>query len=232
MINRLYPKISSEIPFFKKHTIVSYLNVYNYLMLKKMKEEIHSVDIFTLDGFLLALILRCLYFKKIKRLSPDFSSYFIELFKRAEKEKKSIYIFGASEKEVFNFVSIIKEKYTKIYLAGYSNGYLDHKEYAQLSKKIIELKPDVIFVGLGSPKQEIFSCSLKKMGFEGTIYTCGAFISQTANHGLRYYPDLINKLHLRWSYRIFKEKNLLKRYFIYYPFSVLIIIYDFIKNKL
>jgi N-acetylglucosaminyldiphosphoundecaprenol N-acetyl-beta-D-mannosaminyltransferase len=232
MINKIFPKIVSKLDFFEKGTIVSYVNVYNYLALRKLPDTVQSIDKFTLDGILLKVLLRLFYFKKNNRLSPDFSSYFVDLFKDAVLQMQSVYFIGATEVEIENFVSVVKRKFINLNISGYNNGFVNDSELNNLSSQIIKLNPDIVFVGLGTPKQEIFSCFLKKNGFRGTIYTCGAFISQTANHGFNYYPKFINTLHMRWLYRLIKERGLIKRYFMYYPFATMILTLDFLKSKL
>lgn len=231
MINQIFPKIISKVDYFEKETIVSYVNAYNYLKLRKNSKTVQSIDRFTLDGIYLLILIRFLFFKKFKRLSPDFSSYFKDLFLLAEKNKKSFFFLGANAKEIEDFVNIIKKRYPQLGISGFHNGFFNTKEMEPLSKTILVLNPDVVFIGLGSPKQEAFSIFLKNNGFKGTIYTCGAFISQTASHGVNYYPKLINTFHLRWVYRLIQEKGLFKRYFLDYPFATITIILDFIKRK-
>lgn len=231
MIINILPKIRSKVDFFEKETIVSYVNAYNYLQLRKSPNNIELIDKFTLDGIFLIILIRLLYFKKFKRLSPDFSSYFNKLFLCAESSKKSLFFIGATDLEIKKFILIIKEKFPNLIVTGFNNGFFNENEVDYLSNKILDLNPDIVFIGLGTPKQEGFSIYLKNKGYKGTIYNCGAFLSQTANHGVQYYPNIVNILHLRWAYRLINEKGLFKRYFIEYPFATIIIIFDFIKSK-
>lgn len=231
MINKIFPKLVSDLDFFEKGTVISYINVFNYLQFRKNTKLVNSIDKFTLDGVLLLIIVRILYNKKLKRLSPDFSSYFTELFDLCEKNNKKFFFIGASNNEMLLFKKLIKKKHPKLTVLGYNDGYFKESEEDELINKIIYLKPDILLIGLGTPKQEVVSIKIKKQGYKGTIYTCGAFISQTANKGIQYYPKFINKLHLRWFYRLITEKGLLKRYFFYYPYSVILILKDFIKLK-
>lgn len=231
MLITILPKIISRVEFFEKETIVSYVNAYNYLQLRKSPKKIELIDKFTLDGIFLVILIRVLYFKNFKRQSPDFSSYFNELFLQAEISMKSVFFIGATDIEIKKFVLIIKEKFPNLVVTGFKNGFFNESEVDDLTNKILDLSPDVIFIGLGTPKQEFLSIHLKNKGYKGTIYNCGAFLSQTANHGIQYYPNIINILNLRWAYRLINEKGLLKRYFIEYPFATIIIIFDFIKSK-
>ena len=40
MIENIFQKLNSNIIFFKKNTIISYINVYNYLTLREFKKKI------------------------------------------------------------------------------------------------------------------------------------------------------------------------------------------------
>ena len=47
---------------------------------------------------------------------------------------------------------------------------------------------------------------------EGIGFTCGGFIHQTANNEIEYYPLWIDRMNLRFVYRMYKEKHTRKRY--------------------
>ena len=60
--------------------------------------------------------------------------------------------------------------------------------------------------------QEQFLLMVKNTGFKGIGFTCGGFIHQTANDEIDYYPAWINRMNLRFLYRMIKEKHTRKRY--------------------
>lgn len=231
MIHYILTKVTTRFNYFEKRTIVSYVNVYNYLELRKSSHLLKSIDKFTLDGILLIGCFRILFKKKFKRLSPDFSSYFETVFRLCNQNKKKVYFIGASQEEMDKFVDTIQSKFPSIEIVGFSSGFLKHDESYTIIDNIKTFGTDLVFVGMGTPKQEEFAVRLKESDFQGTVYTCGAFISQTANHGFHYYPEIINTLHLRWLYRLIKEKGLVKRYFILYPYSIMLILKDYLKNN-
>jgi N-acetylglucosaminyldiphosphoundecaprenol N-acetyl-beta-D-mannosaminyltransferase len=231
MIHNIFAKITSDFNYVEKNTIVSYVNVYSYSQLRKSPKLVSKIDKFTLDGILLLVLLRVLFLKKFTRLSPDFSSYFGEVFRLSEKENKKLFFVGASQAELDKFVTIIQTTYPSLNIVGVSNGFFELSEASKLISEIDALACDLVFIGLGTPKQEEFAVCLKESNFNGTIYTCGAFISQTAKRGVQYYPNFVNALHLRWLYRLFREKGLFKRYFIQYPYSTLLILKDYLNKK-
>jgi N-acetylglucosaminyldiphosphoundecaprenol N-acetyl-beta-D-mannosaminyltransferase len=103
-------------------------------------------------------------------------------------------------------------------------------EQEEVQHEIVKLDPDFLVIGMGTPLQESFLSNIKSLGWGGVGFTCGGFIHQTAS-GLNYYPKWINKLNLRWLYRIWDEPRLLTRYLIQYPRFVVLFIYDLISAR-
>lgn len=229
MIRILKSKVISDFDFFKPDTITSYINLYNYQHLRKNKEIVEGIDRFTLDGIAMVRLFN-FFGLKTKRRSPDFSSYFSELFTEAEKTGKRLFIVGGSQEELGKFKEIISRKYPDLIVKGGVDGYFQNDETSVRIHKVVESGADFVILGMGTPKQEEFAIDLKKSGFSGSIYTCGAFISQTAMTGFDYYPQWMNKLNMRWAYRIFKEKKHMKRYFLLYPLSLWYLSIDYFKK--
>lgn len=88
----------------------------------------------------------------------------IELLKIANEKGYSLYLLGGKDGIARDAAKNISEQYPNIKIAGYHHGYfegshLGHKdteEELEIIKEINEKKPDIIFVGLGFPKQEIW----------------------------------------------------------------------------
>lgn len=224
MINKVLCKIVDKIDFENQSQTVSYLNIYNYQILRSKSHLIREINFFTLDGIMLVFFLRLLTSKKLIRQSPDFSSYFKDLFAYLDVNKKRVFFIGASENDLLKFVNIIKTKYPNIEISGFLSGYNLRSNIAQ--DQIISNKVDTLIVGMGTPNQEEFITKVKLAGYKGSSFACGAFFSQTANNGLQYYPSWISKIHLRWIYRIYKEPKLVKRYLIDYPIGLYFLLSD------
>lgn len=95
------------------------------------------------------------------------------------------------------------------------------------------MRPDYVIAGLGTPLQEKFIFDLKQNGYNGTAFTCGAFVKQTSG-GLYYYPAWVDKYNVRYFYRQFNEKGLFSRNFdtfIRFPFLMLIDRLSLFLNK-
>ena len=80
------------------------------------------------------------------------------------------------------------------------------------AEHIVEASPDFLIVGMGVLMQERFLLKVKDAGFGGIGFTCGGFIHQTAKDEIDYYPGWVDRLNLRFLYRMYKEKHTRKRY--------------------
>ena len=75
-----------------------------------------------------------------------------ELLKLGNKQKKSIYLFGAKQEVIDSMEKVLKESYPNLNLVGMSNGY--EKDKDKIFEKIVKTKPDIVLVALGIPLQE------------------------------------------------------------------------------
>ncbi|MEQ8478623.1 MAG: WecB/TagA/CpsF family glycosyltransferase [Fulvivirga sp.] len=212
-----------------KPLLITYINNYSYLHFRRQPELFKKFDFITSDGIIFRLLLLLFYKKKTPRISPDFSSYFKEVFLKIDKNKNSIFIWGADEIALNLAIDNIKEQYPNISIVGHQNGYLSKEDTQLEMKKIAKLNPNYIFVGMGTPKQEEVILGIKNEGWKGIGITCGAFISQIATN-LNYYPSIINDLNLRWLYRVYKEPKLISRYLILYPKAIIVFTYDYFRK--
>lgn len=85
-------------------------------------------------------------------------------------------------------------------------------ETRSIIKKLSDEKPKIIFVGVGSPKQEYWVYDNRKNLSPGVYLGVGMSISLAAGTKNRA-PLLMQKLGVEWMYRIYQEpKRMIKRY--------------------
>lgn len=195
-------------------SIITFLNPVSYLEARRNIRLFSEFDGIFADGSVLVAAIRLLYGQKVCRRSFDMTSLAPVLFEYAEKNAKSIYIVASHQDELEKAIGIFKSKYPRLEFAGYRNGYFDSDadRHAEIAK-IIDICPDFLIVGMGILSQEKFLLEAKNAGFNGTGFTCGGFIHQTAIEDIDYYPHWVDKYNLRFLYRMYKEKHTRKRYF-------------------
>ena len=67
---------------------------------------------------------------------------------------KKIFLLGSKKEVINSVIQKLKYEYKGINIVGFHHGYFEKEEI--ILESIYKLKPDLIFVALGSPKQEIF----------------------------------------------------------------------------
>lgn len=140
--------------------------------------------------------------------------YFPQLFEYVDSQKKTICVVGSTQEQMERAVEKFSVKYKNIVWSHCRNGFFaDEYEMEDYAKIIAREQPDFLICGLGSILQERFLLMCKDAGYQGVGFSCGGFIRQIAEHDQeKYYPDWINRMNLRFLYRMYKEPHTRKRY--------------------
>lgn len=71
-------------------------------------------------------------------------------------KEKTFYLVGSKQSVIEETVAKLKAQFKGIKIVGYRNGYLrDASDRAAVIDDVVEKRPDVVFVAMGSPKQEM-----------------------------------------------------------------------------
>ncbi len=214
---------------FEKEGIYTFLNPYSYLVARKNSDCLCRFDAVFVDGIMLCLFLRLVGIR-VERVSFDMTSLAPLVFRHAMETKKDIFFIGGEPGVVEVAVEKIKDKYPGLSVSGVRHGYFSSNNDRVMTIDTIKaLNPAIVVVGMGAPLQENFLSELKKNDWSGVGFTCGGFIHQTAASGISYYPRVIDKLNMRWLYRMFDEPKLVRRYFVDYTKFVFVFCYDALK---
>lgn len=214
--DKLPNNISDIMPDYQGCKIITCLNPYYLIKLDVHDYKMyHEFDYIASDGMGPIMLNKLWRKPKSLRLSFDMSSMAGPVFRDMIANGESLYILGAKPGEVDNSVETIKANFDGIKIAGFHHGYINNcKE--KIIKEIITSGSKVVIVGMGAPMQDEICLLLKNAGFVGTVYTCGGFIHQT-QETIVSFPEWTNKLRMRWLYRIFTQKGMLKRLIETYP---------------
>ncbi|MBR5638868.1 MAG: WecB/TagA/CpsF family glycosyltransferase [Muribaculaceae bacterium] len=123
---------------------------------------------------------------------------------------KSFYLVGGKQEVIDATIAKLKEEYPKINILGYRNGYLKSEEERQaLIDDVVNKKPDVVFVAMGSPKQELLMGEMQQR--HKAIYQGlgGSFDVYTGNADRA--PKWWLDHNLEFAYRFFKNPKRIKR---------------------
>jgi N-acetylglucosaminyldiphosphoundecaprenol N-acetyl-beta-D-mannosaminyltransferase len=167
---------------------------------KNLKNIINHADLVVPDGIGVVLAN-----KQIKERVAGID-LIVNFFKTGIPLK--IYLLGAMPRIAEKAALNISKKYPNVEVVGMHHGFFSPFEIDEILQDIEENSPDLLLVGLGSPKQEewIFHEKPKAkiaIGCGGTIDVFAGKIKRA--------PSIFRKLNLEWLYRAIKEPARFKR---------------------
>lgn len=132
----------------------------------------------------------------------------MRLCEEAEKRQKPIFLYGGKPGIADKAAEKLKELYPSIIISGTQDGY--EKDNEKVIAKINEAKPDLLFVAMGSPKQENW-INANREQLHPTIYqgVGGSFDVLAGN--VKRAPEAFQKIGMEWFYRLMKEPKRIKR---------------------
>jgi N-acetylglucosaminyldiphosphoundecaprenol N-acetyl-beta-D-mannosaminyltransferase len=121
-----------------------------------------------------------------------------------------VYLLGAKGDTAQRAATVLVARHPGLEIAGARDGYFSPQEEAAVSAAIAGSGARVVFVGLGSPRQEIFLADrLKDMGCTVGIGVGGSFDVFAGN--VERAPALWQRLNLEWLYRLVREPKRWRR---------------------
>ncbi len=166
---------------------------------KNFAKILKNADLLIPDGIGLV------FFSKIKERITGID-LMLKICELAEKNRKSIFLLGGknvSEKTVKK----LKEKFPQIQISGFSEDIDSCYNLIKISK------PNIIFVALGAPKQEIWiSENIEKFPSVNIAMGVGGAFDMISKK-IKRAPIFLQKIHLEWLFRLAQEPKRLKRIF-------------------
>ncbi len=210
----------------------------NSLVLMQKDEEFRDITnlagLVVADGQLLVWISR-LYGEPIPErvAGPDLV---YELCKISAKKGYNLFFLGSSPTTLRKMVESLKKMFPSLQIAGVCSPPFKKQLLERENEKMIALinkvKPDILFVGLGAPKQERWIWKHKDELQVLVSIGVGAafdFIAGTVKRA----PKWMQKCGLEWLFRLSQEPGRLwRRYLIGNAIFVWLILKEFIKIRI
>lgn len=138
-----------------------------------------------------------------------------KIFESSDSNGYRHYFYGSTEETLKKLRDKLQEKYPNINIVGmYSPPFrtLTEEEDNEIIKNINNTEADIVWVGLGAPKQEIWMNNHKNK-IKGLMIGVGAGFDYHAGN-IKRAPKWMQKCSLEWLYRLLQDpKRLFKRYF-------------------
>lgn len=127
-----------------------------------------------------------------------------------------VFLLGAAEGVADQAAERISAKWSHVDVVGTYSPPLgfenDPRENQNILDRIAKVSPDVLVVGLGAPKQELWVCKYRREIRANVALCVGATIDFLAGHKARA-PHWMRRVGLEWLHRVISEpRRLAKRY--------------------
>ena len=179
------------------------------IMLSMSNSDVYSAiefsDIRYLDGIGTVKLAESRIGRKLNRIPG--CELWERLMIKAGKAQYPVFILGSSNDVVEKTVSKLKGKYN-VNIVGYHDGYFLNDD--EIIKDIINSKPKILSVALGSPRQEIFMRKCKDAGADFFMMGVGGSYDVFTNN-IKRAPKIWCSLNLEWFYRLLLEPKRIKR---------------------
>lgn len=133
-----------------------------------------------------------------------------ELVALAAAEGKKIFLFGAAEGVAAAAASKLRDRYPSLLVAGTVHGYLPQAADEDIAGKIAASGADLVFVALGSPRQELFVAKYGVASGAKVLMVVGGSFDVLSGR-LRRAPLLYRRLGLEWFFRLIQQPRRILR---------------------
>lgn len=218
------PDIRVELNGVKVHPFKSFDELLNYVTGRKgilvainAEKILHATDhtrsiinrnIGYCDGIGAVMALNKRGYKDVVKIPG--CELWLKIISALYKEGKSFYLVGGKPAVIEATIAKLKEEFVGINISNYRDGYIKSDEEKQLLiEDIASRKPDVVFVAMGSPKQELLMEEMSQK--HQAIYQGlgGSFDVYTGTVDRA--PEWWVKHNLEWAYRLIKQPSRIKR---------------------
>lgn len=181
---------------------------------ERLKNIYNKADITGADGIPFVRWMQFVHKKKSDRFyAPDILMQFVH---RAKTVPYSFFLFGGSPEVVRTMNENLLKKYPYLNIVGYYSPpfrEMTTQEDDQIIQELNKVKPDLLIVGLGTPKQDYWiSSHLNKIN--GSIMIASGATFDFFGGRIKMAPKIIQQSGFEWLYRLFSKDffRLWKRY--------------------
>jgi N-acetylglucosaminyldiphosphoundecaprenol N-acetyl-beta-D-mannosaminyltransferase len=130
----------------------------------------------------------------------------------AAETGRKVFFLGARPEIVQQVVAVFRSRHPSLEVAGYRDGYWSDDE--ELIREIREARPDYLFVGIPSPRKELWvAAHREELGVPFVMGVGGSFDVVAGRY--RRAPGWVCSHGLEWLWRLCQEpRRLWKRYLI------------------
>jgi N-acetylglucosaminyldiphosphoundecaprenol N-acetyl-beta-D-mannosaminyltransferase len=157
-------------------------------------------------------------------------SFMMDIVRIAEIKEYTIFLVGAKPEIVERAFFNIRKSFPKIRIVGRHGGYFSAAREGAIIEAIQKSEPDIIFIGLGFPKEDQWIYKLKNELKHGVIIGVGGSFDIISG-AIRKAPPFFMTRGLDWFYRIITRPWRVGRFFMLAIFFLNVIFRRVFKKK-
>jgi N-acetylglucosaminyldiphosphoundecaprenol N-acetyl-beta-D-mannosaminyltransferase len=169
------------------------------------------------DGIGVVLAVRLLYGRRTSRVPG--ADLMQNICRHAREKNYKIFVYGSKEEVNREAVARLRASFPGIRIVGRSDGYVSEDQMSHLLDSINKSEADILFVALGSPKQELWIDQyLSRLnvkicqGIGGTLDTLVGEVKRA--------PKIFRKAGLEWFYRLLSDPRRIRRQLVLPIFAI------------
>ena len=172
-------------------------------------ETFKNADLLLPDGVGIVWAARILFGVRLARIPG--SEFIFDICRLAAINGCGIFIYGAKEEANKAAVNRLKKQFHDLKIAGRCNGYISKANMPDLINRINESRAEVLFLALGSPKQENWFAKYHRELKYVKVCQCIGGTLDTIAGNVKRAPEIWQKSSLEWFYRLIIEPRRIKR---------------------
>ena len=173
---------------------------------ENLKDCLLSASLLYADGI---SVVKTIKSKGVENSRIPGCELWVELMKKVAESGQSVYLLGATEETNKATAKKLKEQFG-VYNLTRRNGFFENEQ--SIIDEVARLKPEVVTVALGSPRQEFLIVKLREV-HPGAFYMGVGGSYDVFVGKIRRAPKLFRQLHLEWLYRLITEPRRIVRQF-------------------
>jgi N-acetylglucosaminyldiphosphoundecaprenol N-acetyl-beta-D-mannosaminyltransferase len=119
-------------------------------------------------------------------------------------QSPSVFFYGAKPETIETAANSWQQRLPELEIVGTQHGYLSPEDQPHLCQRLNALQPQIILVGLGVPRQELWIANHRHLCPDAIWIGVGGSFDIWAGTKTRA-PEWLRNNHLEWVYRLYQE---------------------------
>jgi N-acetylglucosaminyldiphosphoundecaprenol N-acetyl-beta-D-mannosaminyltransferase len=182
--------------------VVNAAKVVNMRKDAELRQSVLDSDLVLADGQAVVWAARMLGHRLPERVAGI--DLFTELMAEGGRRGYRAYFLGATDEVLAGVLAEVRARYPGLAIAGSRDGYFTIDESGEVAAEIAASRADLLFLGITSPKKEIFIREWGESSGALVVHGVGGSFDVLAGHTRRA-PVRWQRLGLEWLYRMAQE---------------------------